>query len=169
MSAVQPLLADAVTTIINAARVNGAIGGLAFTARRSYPDWDDDFKDLKDLAVDVVFVSSDASGGELNELDSAGSYDKTPGVDIAVRYRFAASDRESNGRLKNTAVDPLVALVETLHEELMGNRDTALSLGSGLSANWVDATVRTYCDYGKLRQGMFLGLVRVRYNVSKAS
>ena len=168
MTAIPILLADAVATAINTAAGDGDFTPQSFTARRSYPDWDDDFADLKDLAVDVVFVSSNGSSGQLAELDSASTLETEPAVDIAVRKRFEPSDRESDGRLKNASVDPLVKLVEKLHETFAEGRMTSLSLASGIDANWIDTSVRTYCDYAKLRQGYFLGVVRIRWNVSKA-
>lgn len=167
-NAVLPLLADAVTTEINAAVTGEDFDTLGFTARRSYPDWDDDFKDLNNLAVDVVFVSSGASGGSLVELDSFGSINTEPAIDIAVRKRFAPADRETGGRLKNTSVDPLVKLVEQIYELFSADRQTAINLAASLDANWIDTQVRTYCDYARLRQGVFLGVVRIRFDVSKA-
>jgi hypothetical protein len=168
-NAIQPLLADALTTVINAAVTAVELDTVGFTARRSYPDWDDDFGDLKALAVDVVFVSSGDSGGIPIELDSVGTVDTEPSIDIAVRKRFnTTSDREVGGRLKNSSVDALVRLVEQIHELFSGDRNTEITLASGLYANWVNTKVRTYCDYAKLRNGCFLGVVRVRYDVSKA-
>ena len=121
------------------------------------------------MAVDGVFVSSGDSGGIPIELDSVGTVDTEPSIDIAVRKRFnTTSDREVGGRLKNSSVDALVRLVEQIHELFSGDRNTEITLASGLYANWVNTKVRTYCDYAKLRQGCFLGVVRVRYDVSKA-
>lgn len=171
MSAIPTSLADAVTAVLNACKASftslTASELAALTVRRSYPDWDDDFKGLDSLAVDVVFVSSGASGGDLVELDAEGSLNTDPAIDIAVRYRFEPTDRESGGRLKKASVDRFVDLVEDIHEVLAGERMAELSI-SGLSANWLDASVRTYCDYKRLREGIFLGVVRVRYNASKA-
>lgn len=168
-NAIRPLLADALTTVINAAVTAAELDTVGFTARRSYPDWPDDFADLKALAVDIVFVSSDGTGGIPVELDSVGTIDTEPAVDIAIRKRFDhPSERDETGRLKNTVVDPLVRLVEQIHELFSGDRLTEITLAAGLTANWVSANVRTYCDYAKLRQGCFLGVVRVRYDVSKA-
>lgn len=174
MSAIPTLLADAVTAVLNAAVAAESLSSLttaemdALTIRRSYPDWDDDFKDLKTLAVDVVFVSSGSNGGDMFELDSAAALGSDLAVDVAVRYRFAPTDRETDGRLKNTSVDKYVHLVDEIHQKLAGSRATALSI-TGLSANWLDASVRTYVDYRRLREGVFLGVVRVRYNVSKVA
>jgi hypothetical protein len=167
MTAIPILLADAVTTVINTAVGDGDFSPQSFTADRSYPDWDDDFATLKTMQVDVVPVSTDGSGA-LAELDSASTLETEPAVDIAVRKRFEPSDRESDGRLKKSSVDPLVKLVEQLHEVFAAGRLESLSLASGIEANWQDASVRTHCDYRKLREGYFLGVVRVRWNVSKA-
>jgi hypothetical protein len=166
MSAIPILLADAITSVVNTDQAANVFG-LTFTAQRSYPTWDDDFSGLKDLAVDVVFVSSNGSDGALAELDSASTLQTEPAIDIAVRKRFQASDRESGGDLKKSAIDPLVKLVEKIYEQLAGDRGQAIALASGVNANWIDTSVRTYCDYGRLRQGCFLGCVRVRFDVSK--
>jgi hypothetical protein len=167
MSSIPILLADALVSVINTDQAANVFG-LSFTAQRSYPTWDDDFSGLKNLAVDVVFVSSNGSGGALAELDSETTLSTEPAVDIAVRKRFEASDRESNGDLKKSSIDPLVKLVEKIYEQLAGDRMQALTLEAGLSANWTDTSIRTHCDYGRLRQGVFLGCVRVRFDVSKA-
>jgi hypothetical protein len=167
MTAISILLADAVTTVINTAVGDGDFAPQSFTAERSYPDWDDDFATLKTMAVDVVPVSTDGSGA-LAELDSASTLETEPAVDIAVRKRFEPADRESDGRLKKSSVDPLVKLVEQLYEVFAAGRLESLSLAAGIHANWQEASVRTHCDYRKLREGYFLGVVRVRWNVSKA-
>ena len=166
MTSTITLLADAVTTAVNTAAGDGDFSPLSFVSRRSYPDWDDDFKDLKALAVDVVFVASSGSG-DLAELDTFSTLETEPAIDIAIRKRFEPSDRDPEGRLKNSSVDPLVKLVEQMHELFAGGRNTSLSLAEGVQANWVEATIRTHCDYRKLREGYFLGVVRVRWNVSK--
>jgi hypothetical protein len=165
MTATITNLADAVTEVINVANDGDHFAPLSLVARRSYPDWDDDFKDLKGLSVDVVFVSS--GSGDLAELDTFSTLETEPAIDIAIRKRFEPSDRDGGGRLKNTVVDPLVKLVEQIHELMAGDRDEPIDLGGGVVANWLDATVRTHCDYRKLREGYFLGVVRVRWNVSK--
>jgi len=170
MSAVPILLADALTTVVNTAQQASQLGTLSFTAVRSYPDWDDDFKDIKALEVDVVPVMS---AGDLVDLDAVGTINTEPAVDVCIRKRFEPGDKETSGakagRLKKTSVDPLVRLVEQIHELFSGDRDTAVTLSGSIVANWMDATVRTYCDYKRLREGVFLGVVRVRYDVSKAN
>jgi len=138
VSAIPILLADAIATAINTAVGDDVFAPQEFTARRSYPDWDDDFGDLKDLEVDVVFVSSDGNGVTA-ELDSADTLETEPGVDIAIRKRFNPDDRDTTtGRLKNASVDALVELVQQVYELFASDRETPLTLESGLVANWVD-------------------------------
>ena len=127
MSATPIALADAVAAVINTAVAAVALETVGFTARRSYPDWDDEFKDLSGLAVDVVFVSS---GGDQVELDSESTIDTEPSVDIAIRKRFAPADRETTGRLKSSSVDPMIKLVEQVHELAAGNDQDVLRLSA---------------------------------------
>lgn len=170
MTAVPILLADAVTTSINAA-VDDDYFAMDFTARRSYPDWDLDYKDLSGEdapAVDVVFISGQSSGGDTVELDSYGSIEYQPSVDICVRYRFDPSDRDPTiGRLLNSSVDPLVKLVEQIHELLASGRLESLQLNETTVADWVDANVRAYVNQRRLREGMFEGVVRVNFSVTR--
>jgi hypothetical protein len=167
MTAIPILLADAITAAINTAVGGGVFAPQVFTAKRSYPDWDDDFKDLKSLSLDVVWVSSDGNGA-VAELDSVSTLETEPSVDIAIRKRFEPSDRDSIGRLRNSSVDPLVKLVEQIYELFAAGRINLIDLGNSIQANWVDANIRTHCDYRRLREGYFLGVVRLRWNVSKA-
>lgn len=167
MSAIPILLADAITEVINTAAAADAFSQ-EFTAFRSYPIWTDDFEGLKDLSVDVVFVSSGGQGA-LAELDSEQAIGTEPAIDIAVRKRFETPDRDNTtNEVKASSIDALVKLVEQIYETVAGDRMAAIELTTGVYANWVDATVRTYCDYGRLRQGVFLGVVRIRFDVSKA-
>lgn len=167
MTAIPTLLADAVTTVINTAEAANTFG-ISFTARRSYPDWDLSYEDLTSTQVDVVFVSGQGSGGEEIGLDAVDSLSCEPSVDVCVRHRFGPSDREANtGRLLNASVDPLVKLIEQLQEVLAAGRDTELTIGTGIEANWIDANVRAYVNQRRLREGMFEGVVRVNFNVSK--
>ena len=165
MTAVPILLANEVVAVINtaAAADQFAIGDIA--ARRSYPDWDDDYKDLQDLAVDVVFTASNS--GQI-ELDSVSSLGSEPTIDVAVRKRFLQADRdESTGRLRNESVDPLVRLVEQINELVAAERYAVIELGDGISANWLESNVVSWVNQRMLREGLFEGVVRIRFNVTK--
>jgi hypothetical protein len=170
MTAIPILLAEAVTTVINDA-VADEYFSMDFTARRSYPDWDLEYKDLNDTdapAVDVVFISGQSSGGDTVELDSYGSLNYQPAVDVCVRFRFDPSDRDATvGRLRNSSVDPLVKLIEEIHELLASGRITSLQLNETTEADWVDANIRAYVNQRRLREGMFEGVVRVNFSVTR--
>jgi hypothetical protein len=58
--------------------------------------------------------------------------------------------------------------VEKLQEVLAAERDTELTIDTGIEANWVDAQVRTYVNQRRLREGMFEGVVRINFQISKA-
>jgi hypothetical protein len=165
MTAVPILLANEVVAVINTAAAADQFTPLEFAARRSYPDWDDDYKDLSDLAVDVVFTASNS--GQI-ELDSVSSLGSEPTIDVAVRKRFLQADRdESTGRLRNESVDPLVRLVEQIHELVAAERGAAIELGDGISANWMESNVVSWVNQRMLREGLFEGVVRIRFNVNK--
>lgn len=165
MTAIPILLADHVAAVINTSVTAGEFAPLEFRARRSYPDWDDEYKDLSDLAVDVVFTAANSG---VAELDSAASLGSEPTIDIAVRKRFLQADRdESTGRLRNESVDPLVRLIEQIHELLAEERGEAVDLGDGASANWVEANVVSWVNQRMLREGLFEGVVRIRFAVSR--
>jgi hypothetical protein len=165
MTAVPILLANEVVAVINTAAAADQFTPLEFAARRSYPDWDDDYKDLSDLAVDVVFTASNS--GQI-ELDSVSSLGSEPTIDVAVRKRFLQADRdESTGRLRNESVDPLVRLVEQIHELVAAERGAPIELGDGISGNWLESNVVSWVNQRMLREGLFEGVVRIRFNVNK--
>lgn len=164
MTAVPIQLADEVAAVINTAGTAGEFAPLEFRARRSYADWDDEYKDLEDLAVDVVFTASNS--GQI-DLDSASSLGSQPTIDVAVRKRFQQADRDETGRLKNTSVDPLVRLVEQIHELLVAERGESLELGDGITANWDESNVVSWVNQRLLREGLYEGVVRIRFDVNK--
>jgi len=156
-------IADAVTTEINSAAAADAFSIGEFEARRSYADWDDKFSDLSIMAVDVVYVVSQST----IELDAAGSLEYNVAIDIAVRKRFEPVDRdESTGRLLNASVDPLVTLLQELHEHFVAARNTIV-LDAVTEANWTDSQMMSWVNQRKLREGMFEGVVRIKFNVPK--
>jgi hypothetical protein len=157
-------IADAVT-----AEINGQSFSIGeFTAYRSYADWDDKFEDLTTMAVDVVYVTRDTEIG----LDSRGFIGYVCSVDIAVRKVFGPTDREGNesnraGRLKNTSVDPLVTLLEQIHEYFVGERANVV-LDDETEANWLESDVKSWVNQRKLRDGLFEGVVRIKFSLRKA-
>jgi hypothetical protein len=163
MNAIAVQIAEHVATIVNDAVTAGQFAPLAFTCERSYPDWDDDFTGLKSLAVDAVLVSSER---DEVELDAVSRQATEVMIDVAVRKRFEPTDRtQGERRLNTSAIDPLVELVERLYRVLTVSRGEII-LQDGGTAHWMNAEVRTHCDYRRLREGLFLGVVRLAYSVS---
>jgi len=166
MSSVSIQIAQAVTDDINA--YTFAIG--AFTARRSYADWDEKFSDLNDMQVDVVYVSHQTSRDDaMMELDSATTMLYRPAVDIAVRKRFEDDARDTvTGRMNVSAVDPYVSLLEEIHELFVSRRNTDVLRSTTLDATWDESMVLSWVNQKKLRAGLFEGVVRITFNVSRA-
>jgi hypothetical protein len=165
MTAVPILIADAVADEINSSAV--AIGlPDGITARRSYADWDEDFKGLNTTAIDVVFVAHAAPTGAMIELESFGHLAYNPSIDIAIRKRFEPIDRDNDGRLLNASVDPLVTLLQKIHEYFVVKRLTGV-LDAVPDANWVEGNVLSWVNQRKLRQSMFEGVVRIKFTYRK--
>ena len=164
MTAVPILIADAVAAEINTAGDGEVIDTFGMVAKRTYADWDDCFEDLSDggAALDVVFRSA----GKIS-LNSFGSLLHEPSIHVAIRKRFEPSDREDDGRLKQSSVDPLVSLLEEIYEHFATRRNS-VSLPGETNATWEgeDSVIRSV-DQAKLRQGLFEGYVEIRFQYDK--
>lgn len=166
MSDVIPIqVADAVATQINAGVTAEEFSTLGFTATRRYYDWDRDYKGLGDLTVETVFRVAQPEGSIA--LDSAGTLEYETAVDVVVLKRFGTSDR-TDGRLKNSSVDPLVTLVGEIHEYLSSRRNDE-PLATMPSARWIRSDVLSWVSQQRLREGLFEGVVRVMLEVSKGN
>lgn len=168
MSNTAPIrIADAVVAEINAANALGTFGVSDFTARRSYPDWDESFKDLDYLAVEVVYSPNE---DKPVQLKSYGFVDLEPTVNIVVRKRFGPDDRDESakGRLLNSSVDPLVTLIDEMRLFFLGKRNATI-LADEPNAKWSgDSQVRRWYDAAKIRMGLFEGYVQLKFNLSEA-
>lgn len=139
--------------------------GVPFKATRGYADWDKDFKGLKDLSVDVVFVTR----GWTIELDTETELRYSPQIDIAVRKRFGADDRDAaTGRLKPAKVDPYVDLLEDIFAYFSGQRNTT-PLEDESTASWAESEIPSWINQAKLRRGLFEGVVRLTYEITKTN
>ena len=167
MTAAIPIqVPDAVAAEINAAVAADVFTIGEFVAERSYVDWDADFADLDDMAVDVVFVT--APNDDDIELSAAGELSYQVSVDVVVRKRFKPEDRRTNSaRLRNEAVDPLVLLLQEIYEHFASRRNADV-LPTMLTAKWMESDVKSWVNNWKLRAGMFEGAVRLHFDVSKA-
>jgi hypothetical protein len=163
MTAVPIRIADAVAAQLNVGAAADAFGVNDWTAARRYPDWDDKFTDLSEEtpSVDVVFRAAvDAP------LDDQNSLDYMVDIDAAIRRRFAPDDRDVNGRLNNSAIDPLVNLLVEMHEYFVSRRESN-ALATEPLAVWQASSVKLLVDHKKLRQGLFYGWLRLTFQWSE--
>jgi hypothetical protein len=162
MTAVPIRIAEAVTAELVSAVAADAFTLAGWSPRRSYADWDEEWEDLKDLAVDVVFVSIGTDNRV--DLDSASTLEYRQAIHIALRKRFGSADRDGDGRLLNESIDPLVELLEQIHEHFV-----RLRLGAALPteplANWDMSEAVQWVNQDLLRRGLFQGVVALTFRV----
>lgn len=164
-SAVPILIADAVTAELNTAADRSGFSDNTFNAKRRYFDWDVDYSDLDGMVVEVVYRVTQPE--ESIRLDSVGHLSYTVAIDIVIRKRFGPDDRQTtDGRLKNSAVDPLVLLLQEFHELFVGTRNS-IPLNDVSEANWQSSDVLSWVNQAKLRKGLFEGVVRVEFEYRK--
>ena len=131
--------------------IDGHDFGIEFDLERSYADWELERDQEMPLRVDVVpFRHSKI------ELASRAGITYEVEVDIAVRMSFGQDSQGAGGRIPNEEIDPLVKLVEDIHEffvkEIVGSGDQPW-IASVIRAPFVPQHLRN------LRQ--FTGLVRI--------
>ena len=136
-----------------------------FSAARTYADCEYQLDAVDDsLQCDVVPAS------ELKtELDDRGTVRYLASAFVVFRRKFAGSDIEQVGtseqtRVKASAVDPLVALVEEANEWLTAQeRLTNLS-----DAVWNSTNVEAAVVHKHLREwSQFTGIIKTTYEVPK--
>lgn len=104
----QVTITEAVKVAIEAATLSQT-----FTVERSYADWDLELATNNDLRVDVVAVSTKQVA---TIIARAPVISCIVPVDVAVRKRFGTEAQNEDGRIPNSLIDPLVYLVQELHE-----------------------------------------------------
>jgi hypothetical protein len=157
-------IADAVASLLNAAETANAFTLGGWVAERSYADWDASFEDLSGLAVDVVFVSMGAENSVA--LDSYETMQSLCTIHVAVRKRFGVADRNDSGRLINASVDSLVSLVSEIGDYLAERRLTN-TLPLETEVTWRDSEVVQFVNQDLLRQGLFQGVIALRFGLSR--
>jgi hypothetical protein len=162
-------VSDGITVEVNAALEAGIFTGLQFKAESSYADFqDDELDDLDCLKVDVVPV-----GYTRTELDDRSSVLYVTASDIAVRKKFSEAQLTQSRRIKKSEIDRLVLFVQELHEFfLRPDAEEGVPIGTRLTtfpeATWRETNIRTTFSRRHLRDlKMFLGVIRVSYEVSK--
>jgi hypothetical protein len=158
MAAVLIEVADAVTAELQTAVDSNEFAGLQFVPERSYAVWDEELADLDCLHVDVVPVNY-----EQTDLDARESVGYVVSVDVVIRQKFSQEKRVQSGKIDPEEIDRLVLFVEELHEYLCKLRLTDYD-----EAIWRETAIRSAYSREHLRtMGMFLGIVRVSFDVSE--
>lgn len=158
MVAVLIEVADAVTSELQTAVDANEFTGLQFVPERSYADWDEELADFDELHVDVVPVNYDQT-----DLDARESVGYVVSVDVVIRKKFSQEKRLQDGKIDKEEIDRLVLFVEEIHEFLC-----KLTLTEYDNAIWRETAIRSAYSRDHLRtMGMFLGIVRVSFDVSE--
>lgn len=153
-------LADVVEALRQQLEDNVANFSVQFTPERNYADWEVKLEELDRLRVDVVLHSTEIE----TELAVNGYIKYEVPIEIAVRKRFGKGETESSGRINIEEIDRLVLLVTQIHEFLCKDR-----LDDYEDAVWVETNIRAAYTPRHLRGfRQFTGIVRTKYNVTKA-
>ena len=152
-------IADAVKSSLNTAVGSDSFSRSDFTVERRYADWDLGFEDLGEGEMDVVVVYRSMME---NELQTRGHLRHDHVVHVAIRKRFAPSDRDFKGRLLPKSVDPLVTLLEDFYKHFMANRNsTVLADDPTVKIDGQQAPMRF--NQQALRQGLFEGFIELTF------
>jgi hypothetical protein len=162
VSAVLIPTADALT-----AELNVHMFDPAFQAVRTYADWE---VPLLETAGDALRVDVVPVGDLKTQLDDRETIVYLASADVVLRKKFAAADIEGvagtdTARVKQAAVDPLVALVEAVNEWLTKQQ----RLAALPDAVWSETAIRAAVVHKHLReQHQFTAIIRTTYEVPKA-
>ena len=128
---------------------------------RNWADFNVEIEEIGKLRCDVVGVVHEAC-----EFDSRGSLNYVCPVDIVIRKRFGQADQTDCGRLDVKEIDRLALLVEQINEFFCEEYNKRLP---GFDdATWRSVDIRACASREHLQKRMFLGVVRVTYDVHKA-
>lgn len=153
MTAALITAAEAIKNVLNAGEFIAD-----FEAERSYPDWNLELAEAKQLHVDVVPV-----GYVETALASRGSVGYQVTVDIGVRKKFGQLSQESRtGRIDVAEIDELILLVQQIHQYMCHQDRRVLAE----NVHWKETVITDAYVTKHLRElRQFTGLIRVNYNV----
>lgn len=162
-TAVLVACAEAVTAALNAAAEETF--EQTFEARRSYADWElafeEDSDDRDKLHVDVVPVSQLPI-----DLETRGSVEYGPQIDVVVRFALGPEHREADGKLTLAQIDALVLFVQQIAEFFASDR-----FGTSEQFAWdAETGTKILAAYkpSHLRQNhQFTGIVRLAFVASQ--
>lgn len=165
-------VAKAITTELTAAFAAGTFGAayVDVVPERSYGEWDRNFEDLDELAVDVVPASADM------ELITRGAFGYAVTTAIAIRKRFGTAEQESStGRVDIDEQDALTRLVQLVGEYFAPKQPSqdGRRLADLPEASWLPSAgqgksgteFRLWAASEDMRQRTFAAIVRITYQV----
>jgi hypothetical protein len=144
-------IAEAVVTVLNAADLSEE-----FTAVRSYrPTYE-----LPDVAtaLQVAVVPRERPTRAQTRTARTGDY----GIDVAV---LSKPDRGADGEVPNTALDPLMYLLEEIEDLFVGNKLTGYATATCISANPIEGSDAGYSPEYLGENGQFTGVTRLTFRV----
>lgn len=141
--------------------------GVDLTPVLSGADFDAQLAELGTLRVDVVPISCKS------ELLTRSKLQYTAQVDVLVRKKFAANDRETNGQIKYSSLTAMLALMEKIAEYFVPAQpnQTGRQLTTMTEATWDGGSeIKTNYSRKMLREsGQFSGWVSLVFKVTKVA
>lgn len=129
--------------------------GVAFTAVRSYAEWDELLEDLDTLHVDVV----PAKHRKTELADRGGAILHEVGIHVATRKRLRVD--ETTQRFDLDEVDDLVLLTEKISDHFI-----QLELATLSGATWIECKIISDYVRKHLRtNSQYTGIVEIAYEV----
>lgn len=139
------------------------------TVERSYADWDWVLEsDFNSLRIDVVPASF------TSELNTRGKLQYVCSVNVLLRKKMVAGDREATGDIDESSVDALVEDLQTIHEHFAPSQLTSgkdgLSLTNFQAARWLpESAIRELWSPVMLKDhSQFSGWLTVVFSVPVA-
>lgn len=153
-NAVSVNVAEAVVAALSAATLS-----LAPTIERSYADWELELDKETGLRIDVVAETTKQKA----EAAARGVTAYTIPVDIAIRQRFGNDKQDDySGRIPNLSIDPLVFLVEEIHELFTLERTASFT-----DAAWEGNEILVCPLREHLRVRQFTAVIRLTFKAFK--
>lgn len=114
---------------------------------------------LTGLRCDVVPATGES------ELASRDVLQYTFGIDVGLRKKFAASDIDTDGKVKSSSMAAMIELLEDIHEYLASPSRRCLG-GTYADAVWQGSTIRFLWVPAHLHQNhQYTGVFRATYAV----
>ena len=133
----------------------------------SYADLDLKLEEASGIYLDVVPVST----GSRVEYATVSKFRHTVPIDIAIRKKLSASDRDSQtGRISTSSMSPLVKLWQQMFEFFQPSQPSnfGFQLSTVIDAAWEETQPTAIWVRKHLHEwGQYTGLIRVTFTVDR--